>query len=176
MSHWAKDKVIALSSSRRFGKHFLSRYREFDLRLLHSGEQFTARRHCWRKTVSDLNAASPRRNRNLCGIVTLSPRSPCDCVRVYLLFSRHEKQRERERPVSLRVWGLANTVVCQQHEPVSWGQHSQCWKAGKGWHLRSVSLPGNSYSEFISHNNICFKSVELVIQSKRPLCQNHWPP
>lgn len=109
MSQWAKGKVIALSSSRRFGKHFLSRYREFDLCLLHSGEQFTARRHCWRKTVSDLNAASPRRNRNLCGIVTLSPRSPCDCVRVYLLFSRHEKQRERER--GRRLCGFEDLLI-----------------------------------------------------------------
>lgn len=64
--------------------------------------------------MSDLNAASPRRKRNLCGIVTLCPRSPCDCVRVYLLFSRHEKQRER--PAPLRVSGRAITGEEQEQQ------------------------------------------------------------
>lgn len=66
--------------------------------------------------MSDLNTASPGRKRNLCRIVTLCPRSPCYCVRVYLLFSRHEKLRERLAPLRVEGTPIAAEEQEQQEE------------------------------------------------------------
>lgn len=135
---------------------------------------------CWRERVSDLNAASPRRKHNLCGIVTLSPWSPCDCARVYLLFSRHEKQRESERGRSGRLYGFEDSLILlcvntmnQLAEDIV----AAAGKLGRGGIFALYFLPGNSYfTEFVSLNNICFKLVDLLIQSKHPLCEDLWPP